>query len=183
MDSGLIPKRYAKALYEVGAERNDNARLYDLMQTLADAFAAEPVLAQTVANPFVSDADKSRLLVTAVYGNDTSSVDATYEDFIKLLEKNRRTGLMRDIALAYIDLYRTENDIHRVKIVSASELDDSAKARLEGIMTKYIGKGTPEFFYSVDPKLIGGFTVSVGSKRLDASVSNQLKQLRLQLID
>ncbi len=39
MDQGLIPRRYAKALYEVGEERNDNETLYGLMQRLADAFS------------------------------------------------------------------------------------------------------------------------------------------------
>ena len=36
MDQGLIPRRYAKALYEVGDKRHDNEKLYGLMQSLAD---------------------------------------------------------------------------------------------------------------------------------------------------
>ena len=39
-----------------------------------------------------------------------------------------------------------------------------------------------EYSSSVDPSLIGGFTVSVGNERIDASISNELKQLRLNLI-
>lgn len=183
MDSGLIPRRYAKALYEVGSERGDNERLYTLMQSLADAFVSQPALAQTVANPFVSESDKTRLLNLAVYGSDSSNVDATYEDFIKLLEKNRRIDMIRETALAYIDLYRKENNIYRVQIASAAPLTDSEKKRLEDIISKHIGKGTMEFIYTIEPGLIGGFTVSLGSQRLDASVSNKLKQLRLQLTD
>jgi len=40
-----------------------------------------------------------------------------------------------------------------------------------------------EYEYSVYPSLIGGFTVTVNSERLDASVSNQLKRLRLSLVN
>ena len=65
MDKGLIPRRYAKALYEVGAERQDNDRLYALMQTLASVFASQPLLAKTLANPFVSDDEKMSLLTKA----------------------------------------------------------------------------------------------------------------------
>lgn len=182
MDQGLLPRRYAKALYAVGAERSDTAHLYQLMQALGKAFADTPGLAATVANPFVSDADKTSLLTKAVTGSD-GKADATYVDFLKLLEKNKRTALARDIARAYVDLYRQLNAIYRVDICSAAPMGERERARLEDIIAKHIGKGTIEYNYTVDPSLIGGFTVTVNSERLDASVSNQLKQLRLKLIN
>ena len=49
-------------------------------------------------------------------------------------------------------------------------------------LQKHVGNGTFEFNYSVDPALIGGFTVTVNSERLDASVASQLKHLRLKLV-
>lgn len=182
MDQGLIPRRYAKALYAVGQERSDTATLYKLMLALGKAFADTPGLASTVANPFVSDADKTALLTKAVYGSDAAS-DATYVDFLRLLEKNKRTALARDIARAYVDLYRRENSIYRVDICSAVPMGEAERKRLEGIISRHIGKGSFEYNYSVDPALIGGFTVTVNSERLDASVSNQLKQLRLKLLN
>ena len=90
MDQGLIPRRYAKALYEVGDKRHDNEKLYGLMQSLADAFVAQPALSATLANPFVADSDKTSLLLHAVYGADIDAADTTYVDFVKLLEQNKR---------------------------------------------------------------------------------------------
>lgn len=182
MDQGLIPRRYAKALYEVGEERSDNERLYGLMQRLSAAFAQTPGMSATVSNPFVSDKDKTSLLTKAVYGSDGATADPTYEDFLRLLEKNRRTSIARDIANAYVDLYRARHSIYRVHICSAAPLGEAEKKRLEGIISRHIGKGTMEYVYTTDPSLIGGFTVTVNSERLDASVSNELKQLRLSLI-
>lgn len=182
MDQGLIPRRYAKALYAVGVERSDTANLYQLMQALGKAFADTPGLAATVANPFVSDADKTSLLNKAVGGND-GKPDATYVDFLKLLEKNKRTALARDIARAYVDLYRQQNAIYRVDICSAAPMGERERARLEQIIAKHVGEGTIEYNYTTDPSLIGGFTVTVNSERLDASVSSQLKQLRLKLVN
>lgn len=183
MDQGLIPRRYAKALYEVGEQRHDNEKLYSLMQSLAAAFANEPALAATLANPFVADSDKTSLLLHAVYGADTAGADATYVDFVKLLENNRRVDIARAIALAFISLYRKEHSIYRVAIASAAPPGDAEKARLQAIISRHIGKGTMEYEYSVDPSLIGGFTVTVNSERLDASVSNELKRLRLSLVN
>ncbi len=182
MDQGLIPRRYAKALYAVGVERSDTANLYQLMQALGKAFADTPGLAATVANPFVSDADKTSLLIKAVGGND-GKPDATYVDFLKLLEKNKRTALARDIARAYVDFYRQQNAIYRVDICSAAPMGERERARLEQIIAKHVGEGTIEYNYTTDPSLIGGFTVTVNSERLDASVSSQLKQLRLKLLN
>ena len=181
MDKGLIPRRYAKALFEVGAERADNNALYALMQTLAASFAAEPELVTTVANPFVSDADKMALLTEAA-GGAPASADATFGDFLKLLKRNKRLDLARDIALAFIDIYRAENNIYRVQIESAAQMPADERRRLEAIVEKHIGKGSFEFDYTVNPALIGGFTVTVNSERLDASVATSLKNLRLRLL-
>lgn len=182
MDKGLIPRRYAKALYEVGKQRNDNDALYAMMQTLAASFAAHPALVSTIANPFVPEADKLSLLTSAVGGLKEGG-NATYLDFIKLLGRNRRIDMAWDIARAFIDLYRTRHGIYRVAITSAAALGKSESARLEAIIAKHIGEGSMEYTYSVDPALIGGFTVTVNSERLDASVATQLKQLQVQLVD
>ena len=180
MDKGLIPRRYAKALFEVALERKDSEKLYEIMQVLASAFTSNPALADTLANPFVADSDKASLLLYAVYGADA---DATYSDFVKLLVRNKRVDMARAIAIAYISLYRKENSIYRVAIASAAPLGAPEKKRLEAIIAAHLGKGTMEYEYSVDPSLIGGFTVTVNSERLDASVSNQLKRLRLSLVN
>lgn len=58
MNEGLIPKRYAKALFKVALERGDADALYATMDTLARSFAANPRLQETVANPFLADARK-----------------------------------------------------------------------------------------------------------------------------
>lgn len=181
MDKGLIPRRYAKALFEVAAERRDDVAVYSLMQSLAASFAAEPALATTVANPFVTVDDKIALLTQAA-GGKLGAADATYQDFLKLLGTNRRLDMAWDIARAYIDLYRSANSIYRVVVESAAPLSDKDRKRLEAIIAAHVGKGSMEYDYRINPALIGGFTVTVNSERLDASVANQLKQLRLQLI-
>jgi len=90
--------------------------------------------------------------------------------------------MARAAALAYLDIYRQANNIYPVKVVSAEPLDKEERARLESLIGKHLRGGTVEYDFSVDPSLIGGFTVSIGSERLDASVENELKQLRLRLL-
>lgn len=122
MDQGLIPRRYAKALYEVGEDRHDNDTLYVLMERLRAAFAGTPGLCATVANPFVTPDDKKKLILTAVYGSDGVAPDKTFEDFLTLLTENDRMDIARDIAIAFIGLYRLKHGIYKVEICSAAPM-------------------------------------------------------------
>ena len=180
MNEGLIPHRYAKALYKVAVERGEDRALYDLCGRLADAFAEEPTIQQTVANPFVSDADKLKLLMTAAGATDK---DHTYCDFLKLLADNRRIDFAGAVARDYRAIYRFQNNIYRVDVVSAAKLDPSEEERLKKMIENRLDGGKMEYTSSVDPSLIGGFTVNIDNRRLDASVKNQLKQLRLALLN
>ncbi|MDY3858238.1 MAG: F0F1 ATP synthase subunit delta [Muribaculaceae bacterium] len=180
MNEGLIPKRYAKALYKVALERGVDKRVYATMGSLAHSFAENPELAATIDNPFMADDKKISLLMTAA-GADAKD-NPTYADFLRLLAENRRLPMARGCALAYGDIYREANRIFPVKVVSAQPLDQAERDRLQKLIGSHIKDATMEYSYSVDPSLIGGFTVSIGSERLDASVENELKQLRLHLL-
>lgn len=179
MNEGLIPRRYAKALLKFAEERKQQTHVYDLMSTLASSFQAEPQLAQVMSNPFVEDKDKMSLLTTAAGAGESDSV---FCDFLKLLCRNRRLALSRDIAYAYLDLYREANNISIVKVTSAAPLSAADEDRIKALITRHLHGGTMDYSSKVDPSLIGGFTVEVGNDRIDASISNELKQLRLNLL-
>lgn len=184
MDQGLIPRRYARALYKVALERHCDESLYTMMKTLRESFADNSSLQRVMENPYVAADEKISLLLTAAGVDktaDKSSVD-TLGDFIKLLLRNRRIEFARGTAIAYIDIYRQAHDIHTVTVTSASPLDADASRRLLDIVKGHRPDGVFEYSEAVDPQLIGGFTVAVDNERLDASVLNELKQLRLQLV-
>ena len=177
MDKGLLPRRYAKALYKFAEEKGQTGQVYDMMQTLCDAFDKYPDLQTTVANPFVDTPQKIALLSTAAgQSNDILS------DFVKLLSMNNRLDIMRGVALAYTSLYREENHIHLVTITSAAPLSDVDKKRITDMIEKHIGNATAQYTFTINPDLIGGFIIRIDNENLDASVRNELDQLRRNLI-
>lgn len=181
MNEGLIPRRYAKALYKVALEKGADTRVYELMKTLSASFDANPALQEATGNPFVSLKDKSALIVTA---SGAQATDTLLSDFVKLLERNRRVEFTREIALAYIALYREEHSIYLVHVDSAAPMTDAEAAKLKSLVAKHLGAGaTMEYSTLVVPDLIGGFRISVGNERLDASIANEFKQLRQKLIN
>lgn len=179
MNDGLIPRRYAKALLKFAQEKGEDKRVYGLMQTLSDSFAAQPALGKAVANPFVAPGDKTKLLMTASGATDKDSV---FVDFIKLLIANNRIDMVRAAVLAYLEMYRKANNIYLVEITSAAPMGDKEMKRLKDLIESHVGGATVEYETSVDPDLIGGFVVKIDSERLDASIKNELKQLRLKLL-
>lgn len=188
MNEGLIPKRYAKALYKFACEKGADLGLYRLMGNLGRSFADNPALDSTVANPFVGDDEKIGLLKTAAAVSDASAssedakVAEVYADFLKLLRDNKRLPMAAAIARAYCDIYRKENRIYRVTVVSAKPLDAPEQKRLLKLIETHLDGGKMEYTFLTDPELIGGFTVDIDNERLDASVKNELKQLRLKLL-
>lgn len=178
MNDGLIPNRYAKALYKLSLECGDTAIIYKEMKQLAAAYAAEAGLKKAVNNPFLPTSDKLKLLCAASGAKN----DGTSAKFMGLVIKNNRIDFMRAIALAFMKQYRELNGIAKVEIVTATQLgDDEINAIVDVVKDQFGGK-TIELTKSVNPDLIGGFTVDVDSRVLDASVKNQLEKLRLKLL-
>lgn len=193
MNEGLIPNRYAKALYKFACEKGADQGLYRLTGNLVKSFADNSALKDAVTNPFVADDKKIQLLMTAAAGApagsaspkgtaDDASVREVYADLLKLLKQNKRLAMAREIALAYREIYRRQNRIYRVTVVSAQPLDPSEEGRLKNLVASHLDGGKMEYTFRVDPDLIGGFTVDIDNERLDASVKNELKQLRLRLL-
>lgn len=183
MNEGLIPRRYAKALLAFAGDKGADTRVYDLMRHVAASFEEVQALQTTVANPFVSSADKLALVNSAA-GIAPGDGDPVFDDFIKLLMQRGRIAFIRAIALAYIDLYRSAHHIYSVGLTSATEMTPGEIDRIKALVARHIGpEASLEFTTSVDPELIGGFTVTVGNELLDASIANELRVLRRQLVN
>ena len=89
---------------------------------------------------------------------------------------------MREIVLAYGRKYREANGILQVVITTAAVLSDAAMEKIKAsVQACFVGKKL-EYRTVVDADLIGGFTVKVDSQLLDASMSNELRKLRLKLL-
>ena len=178
MNEGLIPNRYAKALYKYAREHGVTEVIYEEMKRLDDAFKAHPEFSKVLGNPALSPSDKVRVLSSA-FGEKP---DDYLLRFVQLVIKNRRETFVRSIGLAYQDIYRRANHIARVTITTATALNKEVLGRIGDLMKKQTDK-TLEFVYEIDPTLIGGFILRVDSMQLDASVNSELKKLRLKLLN
>ena len=177
MVSGLIPHRYAKALYKFALDSGNSKAVYGEMQNVVKSFRSDPRLEKILSNPYVEEADKRKLLLSAAGENPSED----YERFVTLILEHHREEFAYLMALAYLEIYRKENNISEVKITTAVKLPDTELAQLRNVVEKAFKGVTFEYTYDIDPNLIGGFVIDVDSTRMDASISNELEQLRQNL--
>lgn len=178
MVSGLIPMRYARALYKYAAETDSCGKVYEDMKRMIASFEGNPDLEKVLSNPYVKTDDKKRLMVAAAGENPGDALTR----FVALVIDHRREAFYYLMALSYRDLYRKENHISQVKITTAAELPDSEMEKLRAVVRNAFKDTVFEFEYAIDPDIIGGFIIDVDSVRMDASLSGELEQLRQNLL-
>lgn len=177
MISGLIPHRYALALYKFAGESNSSRAVYAEMKNVIEAFRSNAQLEKVLSNPFVESADKRKLLLSAA--GKTPGDD--YRRFVSLILDHNREEFAYLMALAYCEIYRKENRISQVRITTAAKLPDHEIDKLKKVVESAYSNRTFEYDYEIDPDIIGGFVIDVDSTRMDASISSELEQLRQNL--
>ena len=177
MSDGLIPRRYAKALYKFAVEKGDADEIYELLKKLSFRHAALDELKRAVLNPGVPDEVKGANILKLFGGKSGSSLDK----FLLLCVRNNRAEYLQKISLAYVDLYREAHEIAHVVITTAVPMPEAEIKAITDIVKKRLGAMTLEIEEKINPQLIGGFTVEINGLVLDASVKRELNELRLQL--
>lgn len=177
MVSGLIPHRYARALYKFACESQNSKAVYDEMKNVINAFKSNPQLEKVLSNPYVDAGDKRKLLLAAAGKNPGDD----FRRFVSLILDHKREEFAYLMALAYREIYRKANNISEVRIITAADLAPEELDKLKNVVRNAFSGTTFEYEYAVDPDLIGGFIIDVDSTRMDASISSELEQLRQNL--
>ena len=99
MNDGLIPNRYAKALFKVAVEKGEQAEIYTQMKQLVASFDEMPALKAAVNNPFIAVDEKEKVLLTAA----GAKPDSTLKKFILLVIHKNRASFLRSMAHALLE--------------------------------------------------------------------------------
>lgn len=180
MNTGIVSMRYVKALLTYAVEHGEGDAVYEEMKMLSVSFRQEPRIRKVLDSPVVAREEKLDLLVKAARGNGTPS--DTFLRFMKLILQNKREGHLQLMALSYMGLYRKRNHIGVSRLITAVPISDEVRKRIQGLSGQVL-HAKMEMEVAVDPAIIGGFVFEVNGYRLDASIANQLKQMRQQFID
>lgn len=170
-----LAKRYATALFRCALEKD---ALEGVLQELHEM---QGLMLQSADLDFLMNAqavsEKDRLTgISAV--SEKAGFSALMSDFLGVMAENSRLFVFNKVVSAFEAAYEEHLGILPVSVVSARPLDEGASRRLSDVLGKFFNKKI-RLDASVDPALIGGLTVQVGSRMADASVRSKLQRLDL----
>lgn len=166
--------RYAKAMLAFALENGEENAIYNMMLQLHHTFRNVKQLPVVLQNPSLSQNERVGLICDAV------NASPLFERFARLVVKEEREELLLFIAHAYIMLYRREKKILAVDFTTAVPADDALNGKVTAMLAG--DHDSVELNNTVDPSIIGGFIIEADSKRYDASVGSQLREIRKQLV-
>lgn len=174
--SGLAG-RYASALLDLADEKKQLDAVADDLRGLRGLLQESASLRKLSRSPLFSRRDQANAM-TAVLGR--AGVSELTRRFILVVVDNRRLFALSDMIDAYLEeLARRRGEI-AAQVTSAVALDDERqKALTEALRSKLGGKVNVEM--TVDPDLIGGLVVKVGSRMIDSSLRSKLQRLKLAM--
>ena len=166
--------RYATALFELARESNAiDAAKADLDRF--DALVAEsPDLMRLVRSPVFS-ADEQLQALTAVL--DRAGIGGLATNFLLLVTSNRRLFAVRDMIKAFRELVADYRGEAAAEVTVAEQLKDEHAAALKSALHAVSGKDV-DLHIKVDPAIIGGLVVKLGSRMVDSSLRTKLKAIR-----
>ena len=172
-----IATPYAEALLQVAESREETDTVAEQAKTLLTVLRSSPELKAALASPVLEPEAKKAALAKLFNDQVTPSV----QNLLKLLSDRQRLPMMEAVLMRFLELYRELRNITLAKVTSASSLSEEQQAELNRKVQAIAGSKSVEFDLVVDPSLIGGFIVSMGSQVIDASLSGQVRRLGLAL--
>ena len=172
-----ITTPYAEALLQLSEAAGDTDEVVTQARELLALWNDSPELRQAMASPVLEIAAK-KAAITKLFSDQVSP---TFLNLLKLLADRQRIGYLNSVLERFLDLYRDQNQIALATVTSAEALSDDQLARITDQVKAVACTDKVEINAGVDPALIGGFVLKVGSKVIDASLSGQVRRLGLAL--
>ena len=164
--------RYAKAILSVATDNQSSDKIQLEMNQIEHAIVSNPALNEALKSPAVKLSEKAAVL-DKVFNSFSTEVKALF----KTLVQNKRIDLLGEISLHYKQLYDQLNNKEDATVTTAvpmtSAMEAKVMAKLKTLSSKEISLRK-----TVDETILGGFILRVGDQQYNASVSNQLNELK-----
>jgi F-type H+-transporting ATPase subunit delta len=173
----VIARTYARALFEAAKENGRLDEIREELDAFVEAIAEVPELRLLISNPELDPPAKAEALAAVL-----KDADELLRNFVRVVAEKNRASMLVEIAREYDALVAAEEQILNVELTTAYELSDKDAASIVGQIEKASGRRV-DAERTVDPELIGGLVLKVGSLEVDSSVRGKLDRLRRELVE
>ncbi len=170
--------RYAGALFELALEAKSTDAVRKELDQFDALIAESPDLNRLVRSP-VFGADEQLKALNAILAK--AGLSGTTANFLRVITANRRLFAVRDMIRAYRALVAQNRGEVVAKVTVAEPLNDQNKEALKGALKSVTGGKDIDMDVTIDPAIIGGLIVKVGSRMVDTSLRTKLNSIKIAM--
>lgn len=177
MNKNQIAKKYSKALLS-STKISDIPKIVEEMKAFAELLETNRQLKLLFAGQIFSEDEKGKAFGAL---QPLLKMSAGTEKFLKLIILHGHLSAIKEVIIASINVYNESEKKATAVVISPVELDKGYTKRLKTALKKLTKKDV-DIESEVDPSLLGGFIVKVGSTIYDSSIKGQLRMLKAELM-
>lgn len=171
MTDRTVARRYAKALFDIGAEQGKADVFAENLKQLAALLAENGEVREMLLNQAIQNDEKKKAMALLIEG-----MEPMVKNFVNLvIDKHRAAGLSA-MSESYMGLLEEQANILHAEVLSAVPLSEEQIGKIEGKFSDMMGR-TVKAETAIDAALIGGVRVRIGDTVYDGSIAHHLKQL------
>jgi len=169
--------RYATALYELADEAKALDQVAADLATLKETVAGNADLQRMTASPLVPRAQQAKAVLALL---EKMGVGDLTRRFVGTVARNRRLVQLPKIIDGYMALLAAHRGEVTATVTAAKPLSAPQTEQVTAALRAAVGRKVA-IAVNVDPALLGGLKVKVGSRLIDASVATKLQRLQLAM--
>ena len=170
--------RYAAALFSLAKDSRSIDAVSADLKAFDELVRDNPDLQTLVRSPAFSAEDQTRALKAIL---EHVGIGGLAASFLQLVAAKRRLFAVQDMIRGFQALDDTDRGVSRAEVTVASPLRDDDRAALEQALKEATGGKSVEIDMKVDPEIIGGIVVRLGSRMVDASIKTKLNSIRTRM--
>jgi F-type H+-transporting ATPase subunit delta len=174
---GSLARRYARALLDIGQEERQLRRVLSEVEEFGKALGGSPALREVMEADDINRRDKHAALDAVL---SKAGFLPTTQSFLSLLIEKGRMNVLPQILVSLRGMVEEVEGIERVEVIVPMALSVTQKDLLRTVLERRTGKKVV-LEETVDPAVLGGMVVRVGSTVYDGSVRTQIHQIRENL--
>ena len=171
--------RYAQALYALAQEQGATEQVAADLSTFSALVAESADLRRFIKSPVFSAEEQVKALTVLLAQVGIAGITA---NFLKLVAIKRRLFAIADMIADYGKLHDFAKGLARAEVIVAEPLKDAHVSSLKAALAELMGSGkTVEVDVKVDPSILGGIIIRLGSRMVDGSLKTKLTMLRTRM--
>ena len=172
-----VAERYASSLFELAQQANSVTKVEADLNSFEALLDGSADLSRLIKSPVFSSEDQAKAIAAIA---DKAKITGLTGNFLRVVARNRRLFAIPGMIKAFRQIAAEHRGETAAEVTSAHELTAAQQTELKAALKSVAGKDVA-ISVTVDPSLLGGLVVKMGSRQIDTSLKTKLNSLKLAL--